>query len=536
MEITLKWLITKSKLDGLRCVVCEDKLDKLVKGINVLDDFESIRWVKSNELVLFTAHFLQAYLEGQMEEELIQILSEINCAGIGIRVSQTMKEVPEEILLKAEMYKLPVIEIPFFTTFADITSAVFDMSFNLRAKRLQEEQKLIRKLFSSFGDDYDLEKMLQPISDFFESMVLVINSANICLASAMDKENICFVRPGDVINIEIEKRQYGLIDVRGKKFRCYIHVFPNDKGYLLIRVGKTDLKDNQKMIVQNIGNILSANLEKIVYNHRTDIQTNAGLIDFFLEEKEHMPEEIIQQCHFYHFPYSMARICIIFQMKFLTTEKKEQMLEYLKQLHLKQQVDRYLKGATSYMCMNDTICSIFLFYDRTYTRPVVTRAAEKFAIDAANGIKKLTGEEVRIGIGRCHQQLSNLPLSFREALNALRMKPYTHTGTLIGCYSHQLHYQLLSACTNEDLLFMWFDHANTLDKYDKTNSTDLVNTLCIYVENLFNASQAAQQLFIHRNTLMRRLNKIEEILCISMESFNEVMSVYLSICAYRILQ
>lgn len=536
MEITLKWLVTKSKLDGLRCVVCEEKLDKLVKGINVLDDFESIRWVKSNELVLVTARFVEEYMEGGKEEPLMQILSEINCAGIGIRISQTMKEVPEEILLEAERCRLPIIEIPFFITFSDITTAVFDMSFNLRTKRLQEEQKLIRKLFSSFGDNYDLEKLVQPISDFFESMVLVINSANICLASADVREGVRFVNPGDVVNIEVEKRQYGLIVVRGKKLRCYIHALPNDKGYLIIRVGKNELKDNQKMVVQNIGNILSANLEKIVYNHRTDFQTNAGLIDFFLEEKEHMPEEIIQQCHFYHFPYSLSRICIIFQTKSLTAEKKEQVQEYLKQLHFENRVKKYLKNSSTYMCMNETICSLFLFYDRACSKPVVTRAAEKFAADAAGSIRDLIGEQIRTGIGRCHQQLTNLPLSFQEALNALRMKPYTHTDTVVGCYSYQLHYQLLSACTNEELLRMWFDHANTLSNYDKVNNTDLVNTLRVYVESRYNASRAAQQLFLHRNTLMRRLKKIEEILCISMEDFNETMSVYLSICAFQILQ
>lgn len=536
MEITLKWLTSRSKLDSLKCVACKERLDKLVTGINVLDNFESMRWVKSNELVLITAQFLNEAIEKQSEIVLIQNLAEINCAGIGIKVSKTMEEIPKRILDEAESCRLPVLEIPFYTTFSDITDAVFEMAFKVRTKRLQDEQKLIRKLFFGFGENHDLEKLLEPIGEFFEDMVLVINSANICLASTEVREGFRVVNPGDVVNIEFEKRQYGILDVRGKKFRSYIQALPNEKGYVLIRVGKKELNDNQKMVIQNISNMLSANLEKMDNSQKVDFQTNAGIIDFFLEEKEHMPEEIIQQCHFYHFPYALPRICMIVQIKSLSEDEKKAVQEYLKQIHLEQKSAEYLHNSSTYLCMNDTICGLFLFYDRSFSRPYVTKAAMVFADKIEEDIRALIGIQVRIGIGRCHRQLNNLPLGFQEAFNALRMKPYTTTDSKVGCYSYQLQYQLLSACSNEDLLFMWFDQGDTLNQYDKENNTELVQTLCTYVESRYNASQAAKQLFLHRNTLMRRLEKIEEILCISMDDFNAVMSVYLSICAYRILQ
>lgn len=50
-----------------------------------------------------------------------------------------------------------------------------------------------------------------------------------------------------------------------------------------------------------------------------------------------------------------------------------------------------------------------------------------------------------------------------------------------------------------------------LFEYDRINSTDLALTLKVYLRNFFSLKKSAEELFIHRNTVSYRLEKIQEI-------------------------
>lgn len=51
----------------------------------------------------------------------------------------------------------------------------------------------------------------------------------------------------------------------------------------------------------------------------------------------------------------------------------------------------------------------------------------------------------------------------------------------------------------------------------------------------FNAVQAAKELYIHRNTMLHRLEKIKEILHCDMTDMDQVMSLYLGLCIFKML-
>ena len=53
------------------------------------------------------------------------------------------------------------------------------------------------------------------------------------------------------------------------------------------------------------------------------------------------------------------------------------------------------------------------------------------------------------------------------------------------------------------------------------NNTDFYHTLEVYFKNDYNISKAASKLYIHRNTLTYRLEKIENILGKDFNSFED---------------
>lgn len=67
-----------------------------------------------------------------------------------------------------------------------------------------------------------------------------------------------------------------------------------------------------------------------------------------------------------------------------------------------------------------------------------------------------------------------------------------------------------------------------LHEYDACSEMNYVESLCSYLRNQFNASAAASELFVHRSTFLRRLERIQEISGIDLSDQNDVLHVLIS--------
>ncbi len=60
-----------------------------------------------------------------------------------------------------------------------------------------------------------------------------------------------------------------------------------------------------------------------------------------------------------------------------------------------------------------------------------------------------------------------------------------------------------------------------LDRYDKAHHTSLCETLLNWLLNDKNSSKTSDEMYIHRNTLLKRLARVEDVLGISLEEFDD---------------
>ena len=68
----------------------------------------------------------------------------------------------------------------------------------------------------------------------------------------------------------------------------------------------------------------------------------------------------------------------------------------------------------------------------------------------------------------------------------------------------------------------------TLIKYDELNKTEYVKTLYFYLLHNHNISLAADSLYIHRSTLLRRIEKIIELTDLNMEHMDDIIHLLVS--------
>ena len=62
-----------------------------------------------------------------------------------------------------------------------------------------------------------------------------------------------------------------------------------------------------------------------------------------------------------------------------------------------------------------------------------------------------------------------------------------------------------------------------------------MQTLQVYFDCRFNASLAASRLYLHRNTFLKRIAKIKDILPMDLEDSSTLYAIHYGLCIHRLL-
>lgn len=135
--------------------------------------------------------------------------------------------------------------------------------------------------------------------------------------------------------------------------------------------------------------------------------------------------------------------------------------------------------------------------------------------------------DTTIGLGSISEKNVELRDSLHAARRALHLGEKLNETSRVH-YIHDLLLENLStfAINSYSSNYMHFLLC-TLD--EQTDAKELKDTICCWCESSFSKKKTAEYLYIHRNTLQYRLNKIKKISGIDPNDFRQIMSLYLSI-------
>ena len=63
---------------------------------------------------------------------------------------------------------------------------------------------------------------------------------------------------------------------------------------------------------------------------------------------------------------------------------------------------------------------------------------------------------------------------------------------------------------------------------------DMVNTAEVFLENNLNVSETSRNLYMHRNTLMYRLDKIERVMGLNLRNFSDAVTFRVITILYKL--
>ncbi len=142
---------------------------------------------------------------------------------------------------------------------------------------------------------------------------------------------------------------------------------------------------------------------------------------------------------------------------------------------------------------------------------------------------------IAIGLGQVARDVNVWRSSYRDAVQAKELAERLQTD--IPLFIGDLGvYQLILSLSDRDKLADFCEVTlGTLSEYDSRQKADLLKTLEAFFNCHGNLSQTAESLIIHRNTLLYRMNRINEIAGIDLNRPETRLALHLALTIRRLL-
>ena len=314
---------------------------------------------------------------------------------------------------------------------------------------------------------------------------------------------------GSVIACTDERRE-GMEDMSARAFgstedriaiasgRTYLRLAAADRQGLIAFIEGTD------PVSRTYLELLGCWIQAALKERNTDAERESFLKNVLLENE--LPGDVPLKAREYRIPFHAPRIVFIVRI-----DKGESIgsLEILQGL--------FPEGRREHVLAMDEETLVLV--------SELDGESSKFADDTAKTIlDNLNAESmarVHIGVGMTAENLKDTAKSYREALMALTVGGIFESDRYIVRYDQlglgRLIYQLPTTLCN-----MFLDEVFPKGAYEALDSETLL-TIQKFFENNLNGSETSRQLFVHRNTLVYRLDKVQKITALDLRRFDDAV-------------
>ncbi len=292
-------------------------------------------------------------------------------------------------------------------------------------------------------------------------------------------------------------------------------------GYLLSPCYGGEPTEEEMDLIALTGDLCSIRMQKDL--HYADYPEN--ILEFFVSDLLNGTitdeQTILDRCRHFNWNLKMPyRVLTIRTEKADSTDGGE---EYLQLERLRKELLRRFPQATAFLYGNQLKLIIHV-HDQTTRDAIVLTEINQF----------LTENQLLAGVSQSANRLKHISSRHQQAAKALQMgRLLRGTGPLYHYDAYSIYHCLELCAPHMNLLQLCHSAVLKLESYDRKNGTELMETLHAYLSCHQNVSEAAQALYIHRNTLSKRLEKINDMIRLN---FSDAETVFHLMFSFRIIE
>ncbi len=563
ISFTIKELINKENLHGLKIVAGSLKAENVISNVNTMDNPDAFDWFTTGDFVLTTGFIFKD--DPELQVKIIRELADINCSGIGIKPKRFLGKIPQCMIEEANRVNLPIVEIPFQYSLSFISSSI-----NNEIHR--REDSALKKLFSIHEaltkctlEGGGLDELVKVISKLVGNPVLIVDSKWRLLTYAEHNDNL--IKVSDYLELNRKEKVFPIEFMQDmpdniQDFKKSVkRRYPNNKGEVVCRVlpFQADKASYGFLIVWETVNKMTS----VEYMALEAAATNVALERLKtrqIEEARHLLQQDffddllegkIESVHaanylaeFHNLDPRKKYICMISKIEneFETmnldlllartkfNKHKEELMNVIDHV-------AYLNNQSLLSIHRGNFIISFVKVKENNAFYNSSLYLKEFVNDVYDALIKYNEKiKVRIGVGKACPEFLEMKKSYTQAQEAIRISVQINQETSISFYEELLIYHLFDSVNSKDSLEELYESSlGRLIDYDRQNNSNLVETLAQYFKSGGNISEAAKNMFLHRNTFIYRFEKIKQILNSELKNPDEVFKIQIGLLIMKII-
>lgn len=284
-------------------------------------------------------------------------------------------------------------------------------------------------------------------------------------------------------------------------------------GYLAVRMSGNELNDYDQIMIEMARNICSIQFIKQKLVLDATEQAKENFISKLLVENVDNHESILQYANLFMWDlYNPHRVALL---SITLWENELVGCNLLEQQAKKAVVWDYIK--------------VFVVEKTKEILAAVFKEQYLFIVPAEKGVQEFWPQfykdiqeagkrsgihcDILLGVGGKTDNIHDYYVSSEQARQALNIVQSRFKEKGYAFFEELGSYTILHQIDNENVTDLFLENQlGPLEKYSQGKNMDLIHTLRVYLQNNGNAKSTAEELFIHRSSLLYRLEKIESLL------------------------
>ncbi len=159
----------------------------------------------------------------------------------------------------------------------------------------------------------------------------------------------------------------------------------------------------------------------------------------------------------------------------------------------------------------------------------------EYAEFVVQSLREELGIEVKAGVGATVRELKDISASYAQAENTLRYADVFNIAGAVHSYREFLLVKMLEGIP-ENQLAQYFAEIADEESKEILGEEEMLATAEAFLESSLNVSETSRTLYMHRNTLLYRLDKIEKATGLNIRQFSDAVSFRILTVLYKLLK
>jgi PucR family transcriptional regulator, purine catabolism regulatory protein len=538
--LTIRELVMAGGL-GLEVVAGQAGLGRAVQAVYIGDLEDPTPWMVEGSLLLTTGPRFEE--DPGSAVRLVELLRQSGMVGVGVAILPYLHEIPPEMVAAADREQLPLLRVPERTPFREITGYVFNALSSRDMHRLRRSVALQKQLLEVLLAEEGPSGLVRRVGELLTaSMLLFTASGRLISQSATSAEKSAqgFAHhawtayrtaaqgeaPRSVLGVEGRHVAFREVRAHGAVEQVLMAAYP--EGSLI-----SEFADEALTFAQRLLEVEAVTGRNVSLLRR---RTRAGLLEMLMHGRG-ADSELAERMNYHGIdPAEPWRV-----FAFAVGTREGSRVDHPSVADavasaLLGTVDRLLEESDVPFLSRQSHGQVLVL------APLGGRGGAASVLPATTDLVENAGARLRAvridaGYSAAMSGLDLVPRAVGQARLALRHSAI-HEGTdphVVAFDDLGRRYKVLDSLDNDQLQELEDAVVGRLVEADRQGHGDLLRTLETFLASGGSAVDAAALLFVHRNTLRKRLARIEQLLDVDLSTVGGRVEAYLGVRARDVL-